>query len=83
MGGTTIAPGSAARMMGSSLGRGGRVCGLVDVRSNLLGIISQMILPTGGFGFGRTSGGVVEENEEGNFVALFVNSSSRGAGDAG
>ena len=68
---TTIPLGSAATMMGSSLGRGGRVGGLTVARSSLSGIISRMILPTDEFGFGRVvtrrraGGGVVEENEGG------------------
>ena len=73
-GATTIPLGSAATMMGSSLGRGGRVGGLTVARSSLSGIISRMILPTDEFGFGRVvtrrraGGGVVEENEGGNFA---------------
>ena len=92
MGATTIAPGSAATMMGSSLGRGGRVGSLTVARSNLSGIISRMILPTDEFGFGRVvtrwraGGGVVEEKEGGNFVAPFGRGPGldlRDSGDAG
>jgi hypothetical protein len=56
------------------LGRGGRVGGLTVARSSLLEIRLRMILPTDKFGFGRVvtrrraGGGVVEENEGGNFA---------------
>lgn len=92
MGATTIAPGSAVTMMGSSLGTEGRVGGLTVARSNLSGIISRMILPTDELGFGRevtrrrAGGGVVKETEGGNFVEPFrrgPGSSSRDSGDAG
>jgi hypothetical protein len=92
MGATTIAPGSAATMMGSSLGGEGRVGGLTVARSNLSGIISRMILPTDKFGFGRVvtrrraGGGVVAENEGGEFVPPLeqgLGSGLRNSGDAG